>query len=194
LFLNGLHLYCKQCFRFVYMTPLSSWCSGHHYLRNTSKHNLTSFSPIPNSKTQTEDTRSRHQSRQPAAKTGNLNRVFLSKKKERGLLLKIRAPYCHNSLGNLYQYGFWNHVSKISLIFLFFLAHFIYKPVFPSAIGHRLFKRCENFSYIIIIIIIIIIISQSLKILNLHPNTYIQMKKSAVLGTCSIVRNFLNYK
>jgi hypothetical protein len=37
-------------------------------------------------------------------------------------------------------------------------------------------------------------VSQSLKRLNLHPNTYIQMQKSVVLGTCSIVRNFLNYK
>jgi hypothetical protein len=35
---------------------------------------------------------------------------------------------------------------------------------------------------------------QSLKRLNLHPNTYTQMQKSVILGTCSIVRNFLNYK
>jgi hypothetical protein len=35
---------------------------------------------------------------------------------------------------------------------------------------------------------------QSLKGLNLHPNTYIQMQKSVILGTSSIVRNFLNYK
>jgi hypothetical protein len=35
---------------------------------------------------------------------------------------------------------------------------------------------------------------QSLKRLNLHPNTYIQMQKSVILGKCSIVRNFLNYK
>jgi hypothetical protein len=35
---------------------------------------------------------------------------------------------------------------------------------------------------------------QSLKRLNLHPNTYIQMQKSVILGTCSVVRNFLNYK
>jgi len=35
---------------------------------------------------------------------------------------------------------------------------------------------------------------QSLTTLNLHPNTYIQMQKSVILGTCSIVRNFLNYK
>ena len=27
-----------------------------------------------------------------------------------------------------------------------------------------------------------------------NPNTYIQMQKSVILGTCSIVRNFLNYK
>jgi len=37
-------------------------------------------------------------------------------------------------------------------------------------------------------------LSQSLKRLNLHPNTYIQMQKSVILGTCSIVRNVLNYK
>ena len=37
-------------------------------------------------------------------------------------------------------------------------------------------------------------LSQSLKCLNLHPNTYTQMQKSVILGPCSIVRNFLNYK
>jgi len=37
-------------------------------------------------------------------------------------------------------------------------------------------------------------LSQSLTRLNLHPNTYIQLQKSIILGTCSIVRNFLNYK
>jgi len=37
-------------------------------------------------------------------------------------------------------------------------------------------------------------LSQSLTRLNLHPNTYIQLQKSLILGTCSIVRNFLNYK
>jgi len=38
------------------------------------------------------------------------------------------------------------------------------------------------------------LLSRSLTRLNLHPNTYIQLQKSAILGTCSIVRNFLNYK
>jgi len=37
-------------------------------------------------------------------------------------------------------------------------------------------------------------LSQSLKRLNLHPNTYIQMQKSVILGTCSIVKNLLNYE
>ena len=37
-------------------------------------------------------------------------------------------------------------------------------------------------------------LSQSLTRLNLHPNTQIQLQKSVILGTCSIVRNFLNYK
>ena len=38
------------------------------------------------------------------------------------------------------------------------------------------------------------LLSQSLATLNLHPNTYTQLQKSVILGTCSIVRNFLNYK
>jgi hypothetical protein len=33
-------------------------------------------------------------------------------------------------------------------------------------------------------------LSQSLQRLNLYPNTYIQMQKCVILGTCSIVRNF----
>jgi hypothetical protein len=37
-------------------------------------------------------------------------------------------------------------------------------------------------------------LSQSLQRLNLHPNTYVQMQKSVIIGTRSIVRNFLNYK
>jgi len=37
-------------------------------------------------------------------------------------------------------------------------------------------------------------LSQSVTRLNLHPNTYIQLRKSVILGTCSIVRNCLNYK
>ena len=37
-------------------------------------------------------------------------------------------------------------------------------------------------------------LSQSLTRLNLHPNAYTQMQKSVILGTCAIVRNFLNYK
>ena len=37
-------------------------------------------------------------------------------------------------------------------------------------------------------------LSQRLTRLNLHPKTYIQPQNSVILGTCSIVRNFLNYK
>jgi hypothetical protein len=37
-------------------------------------------------------------------------------------------------------------------------------------------------------------LSQSLKRLDLHPNTYIQIQKSVILDTCSNVKNFLNYK
>jgi len=37
-------------------------------------------------------------------------------------------------------------------------------------------------------------LSQSLTSLNLHPNTYIQLQNSVILGTCSIVRTTLKYK
>jgi len=37
-------------------------------------------------------------------------------------------------------------------------------------------------------------LSQSLRRLNLHLNTYIQLQKYVILGTYSTVRNFLNYK
>ena len=37
-------------------------------------------------------------------------------------------------------------------------------------------------------------LSQSLTRLNLHTNTYTRLQKSLIIGTCSIVRNFLNYK
>jgi hypothetical protein len=37
-------------------------------------------------------------------------------------------------------------------------------------------------------------LSHSLTTLNLHPNTYIQLQKSVILGTYSILRNFLNCK
>jgi hypothetical protein len=35
---------------------------------------------------------------------------------------------------------------------------------------------------------------QSLRRLNLHPNTYIQPQKSVILSTCSIVRNFFKLR
>jgi len=35
---------------------------------------------------------------------------------------------------------------------------------------------------------------QSLTRLNLHQKTYIKPQKSVILGKCSILRNFLNYK
>jgi hypothetical protein len=60
-------------------------------------------------------------------------------------------------------------------------------------------ERHSDKKPIIIIIIIIITgiipksLSQSLKRVNPHPNTYIQMQTVVIVGTCSIVRNFLNY-
>jgi len=38
------------------------------------------------------------------------------------------------------------------------------------------------------------VITTKSKKIGFHPNTYIQMQKSVILGTYSIVRNFLNYK
>ena len=37
-------------------------------------------------------------------------------------------------------------------------------------------------------------LSQTLTRFNLHRSTYIQLQKSVILGKCSIVSNFLNYK
>jgi hypothetical protein len=37
-------------------------------------------------------------------------------------------------------------------------------------------------------------LSQSLTILNLHPNTYIQLQKSVVLDTCSVVTFYTTNK
>ena len=37
-------------------------------------------------------------------------------------------------------------------------------------------------------------LSQSPTRLILHPNTYIQLQKFVIHGTCSIVKNFLNNK
>ena len=37
-------------------------------------------------------------------------------------------------------------------------------------------------------------LTQSLSRLNLNTSTYIQLQKSVILGTYSIVRNFLNHK
>ena len=36
--------------------------------------------------------------------------------------------------------------------------------------------------------------SQRLTRLDLHPNTYTQLQKSVILGTCSIVRNCLTFR
>jgi len=39
-----------------------------------------------------------------------------------------------------------------------------------------------------------VIIAKSKKTTYIRIRTYIQIQKSVMLGTCSIVRNFLNYK
>ena len=89
--------------------------------------------------------------------------------------------------------------------FCVFLFMYYIKCVLPCDDPLRRSKRVASLHLVIIIIIVIPIVisstgvipmslSQSLTRLNLHPNTYTQLKKSVILGTCSTVRNFLDYK
>jgi hypothetical protein len=110
---------------------------------------------------------------------------------------KTRYPLCRR-LGGLQRWS--GGVQKISLPPGFNPR--IFRPVASRYNDYVVLAHMPNsimmmIMIIIIIIIIIIIMSIiiliSLQRLNLHPNTYAQMQKSEILGTCSSLRNFLNY-
>jgi len=101
---------------------------------------------------------------------------FMNKKTKKNILIDIAVPNTHNlaeitNKQNKYQ----EPANEICAMWKHKAAQVI--PIVISSTG-----------------VIPKSLSQSLTRLNLHLNTYIQLQKSVILGTCSIVRCFLNYK
>ena len=113
-------------------------------------------------------------------KTVPLNRpdkTFMNKKTKKTYLIDIAVPNTHNLAKTITdkQNKYQELANEVCAMWKQKAAQVI--PIVVSSTG-----------------VIPKSLSQSLKRLNLHPNTYIQTQKSVILGTCSIVRNFLNYK
>jgi hypothetical protein len=102
--------------------------------------------------------------------------TFMNKKTKNTLLIDIAIPNTHNLAKTITekQNKYQELANEIHEIWKQDAAQVV--PIVISATG-----------------IIPKSLSQSLKRLNVHPNTYIHMQKLVILGTCSIVRNFLNY-
>jgi hypothetical protein len=103
--------------------------------------------------------------------------TFVNKKTTNTFLIDIAVPNTHNLVKTITnrQNEYQELANEICAMWMQNAAQVI--PIVISATG-----------------VIPKSLSQSLKRLNLHPNTYIKMQKSVILGTCSIVRNFLKYK
>ena len=113
-------------------------------------------------------------------KTIPLNRpdiAFMNKKTKNTFLIDIAVPNSHNLAKTITdnQNKYHELANEICAMWKQKAAKLI--PIVISSMG-----------------VIPKSLSESLTRLNLHPNTYIQLQKSVTLGTCSIVRNFLNYK
>ena len=105
------------------------------------------------------------------------DKTFMNKKTNNAILIDIAVPNTHNLAKTITdkQNNFQELANEICAMWKQKAAQVI--PIVISSTG-----------------VIPKSLSQSLTRLNLHPNTYIQLQKSVILGTCSIVRNFLNYK
>jgi len=103
------------------------------------------------------------------------NITFMNKKTKNTFLIDIAVPNTHNLTKTITdkQNKYQDLANEICVIWNQKAAQLI--PIVISSTG-----------------IIPKSLSQSLTRLNLHPNTYIQLQKSVILGTCSIVRDFLN--
>jgi hypothetical protein len=113
-------------------------------------------------------------------KTINFNRsdiTFMNKKTKNTFLIDIAVPNTHNLAKRVTdkQNKYLELANEICAMWKQKAAQLI--PIVISSTG-----------------VIPKSLSQSLTKLNLHPNTYIQLQKSVIHGTCSIVRKFLNYK
>jgi len=102
---------------------------------------------------------------------------FMNKKTKNTFLIDIAVPNTHNLAKTITdkQKKYQEPVNEICAMWKQKTAQMI--PIVISSTGLITKSR-----------------SQSLTRLNLHPNTYIQQQKSVILDTCSIVRNFSNYK
>jgi len=115
-----------------------------------------------------------------ADKTIPFNRpdiTFMNKKTKKTILIDIAVPNTHNIVKTITdkQNKYQELANKICAMWKQKAAQVI--PIVISSTG-----------------VIPKSLSQSLTRLNLHPNRYIQLQKSVILGTCSIFINFLNYK
>ena len=95
--------------------------------------------------------------------------IFINKKTKNTFLIDIAVPNTHNLAKTISdkQNKYQELANEICAIWKQKAAQVI--PIVISSTG-----------------IILKSLSQSLTRLNLHPNTYIQLQKSVVLGTCSI--------
>ena len=103
--------------------------------------------------------------------------TFMNKKTKNTLLIDIAVPNKHNLANTIIgkQKKYQELANEICAMWKQKAAQVI--PIVISSTG-----------------VIPKSLSQSLTRLNLHPTKYTQMQKSVILGTCSIVRNILNYK
>jgi len=103
--------------------------------------------------------------------------IFMNKKTKNNFLMGIALPYSHNLAKTIptNKTSTKNWRMKYVLCGSKKAAQVI--PIVISSTG-----------------VIPKLLSQSLTRPNLHPNTHTQLQKSVILGICSNVRNFLNYK
>jgi len=103
--------------------------------------------------------------------------TFMNKKTKNTFLIDIAVPNTHNLAKTITnkQYKYQELANEICSMWKQKAAQVI--PILSSST-----------------VVIPKSLSQSLTRLNLHLNTYIQLQKSVILGICSIVRNFLNFK
>ena len=103
--------------------------------------------------------------------------TFMNKKTKNAFLIDIAVPNTHNHAKRITdkQNKYQELANEICAMWKQNAAQVI--PIVVSTMG-----------------VIPKSLPQSLKRLNLHSNTYRQIQKSVILGTCLIVKNFLNYK
>jgi hypothetical protein len=103
--------------------------------------------------------------------------TFMNKKTKNTILIDMAVPNTHNLAKTITdkQNKYQEMANEVCAVWKQNTAQMIPLVISPTAVIPKS-------------------LPQSLKRLNLHPNTYIQMQISVFLGTYSIVRNLLNHK